>query len=44
MSISSRQDWIDTARAIVPRLPDYMASISGQVDPGMVGGAFAASC
>jgi hypothetical protein len=36
MSIHSRQDWIDTARAIVPRLPNYMASISGQVDPDMV--------
>lgn len=36
MSIKSRQDWIDTARYVVPLLPSYMASVSGQADPARI--------
>jgi len=36
MSIKTKEDWIVEARYVVPLLPDYMANISGQVDPEMV--------
>jgi len=36
VTIKTRQDWIETARYVVPLLPDYMASISGQADPAMI--------
>ena len=36
MSIQSKEDWIAEARYVVPLLPEYMASVSGQADPDMV--------
>lgn len=34
--IKTKQDWIDTAKYVVPLLPEYMSGLSGAVDPGMV--------
>lgn len=36
MAITTRQDWIDEARYVVPLLPEYMSRISGQVNPSIV--------
>lgn len=36
MGIQTKEDWIETAKVVVPLLPEYMAEESGQVDPGMV--------
>jgi len=36
MNIRTKEDWIAEARYVVPLLPEYMAEISGQADPGMI--------
>lgn len=36
MSIQTKADWIESARYVVPLLPDYMAGQSGAVNPSMV--------
>lgn len=36
MSINTKEDWIASAKYVVPLLPDYMANRSGSVDPSMV--------
>lgn len=36
MIIKTKDDWIELAKKTVPLLPDYMASMSGNVEPSMV--------
>ncbi|MDE3796957.1 hypothetical protein I7G59_06365 [Sinorhizobium meliloti] len=36
MTINTKEDWIAEARYVVPLLPEYMASVSGQADPSMI--------
>lgn len=36
MSIKTKDDWIELAKSTAPKMPDYMAEFSGNVDPSMV--------
>lgn len=36
MTIRSRQDWVDLAKATAPKMPSYMAEFSGNIQPSMI--------